>query len=266
MTHPLCAYRYFIIDVDGVLRRSRQALPGAAELIPWIKQRGMDYRIVTNNAMPTLAQLCATFAGMDIQTDEQHVISSATGAAWYLKRLAPQGGKVYVIGEEGIRQAVLADGLFTVDEQRADFVLVANDRSFTFEKLSHACTLIRNGARFIASNTDGTYPMEVGVIPGAGALVAAVRACTEVEPVVIGKPQPTLLDMAIDQMHARREETICLGDRLDTDIAGAAAAGLASIMVTTGVNSRADAATSPHKPTFIFDGLPAIMRAWDAPA
>jgi 4-nitrophenyl phosphatase len=261
-THSLSTYRYAIVDVDGVLRRSRQSLPGAAEFLPWLTQHGMDYRIVTNNAMPTLSQLCATFAGMDIPTDEQHVISSASGTAWYLKRLAPAGGRVYVIGEEGIRQAVLGDGLFTFDDQKADFVVVANDRSFTYEKLSRACTLIRNGAHFIATNTDGTYPMENGVIPGAGAIVAAVQTCAAVTPVVVGKPEPILLDMAIDQMGAKREETICLGDRLDTDMAGAIAAGLASIMVTTGVNGRKDVESSPFKPTFIFDGLPELMAAW----
>lgn len=262
-SRPLSSYRYMIVDVDGVLRRSRQALPGAPELISWLQQRAIDYRIVTNNAMPTLAQLCETFAAMGIQTDREHVISSATGTAWYLRRLAPGGGRVYIIGEDGIRNAILSDGLFTLDDQQADFVVVANDRSFTFEKLSRACTLIRDGARFIASNTDGTYPMETGVIPGAGALVAAVQTCAAARPTVIGKPEPILLDMAIDQMGARREQTIVVGDRLDTDIAGALNAGLASIMVTTGVNSRADMMASPFKPTFVVDGLPELMHAWD---
>jgi len=264
MTNPLASYRYLIIDVDGVLRRSRQALPGAPELLPWLLSRGMDYRIVTNNSMSTLSQFRATFAAMGIITDEQHIISSATGTAWYLKRLAPAGGKVYIIGEDGIRQALLADGHFSLDDQHADFVVVAIDRSFTYEKLSRACTLIRNGARFIATNTDATYPMEVGVIPGGGSLVAAVQTAAGVKPVVIGKPERILLDMALESMGAAREEAVVLGDRLDTDIAGAVAAGMASIMVLTGVNSRDDVAASPFKPTFVFDDLPALMRAWEA--
>jgi 4-nitrophenyl phosphatase len=201
---------------------------------------------------------------MGIETDEEHVISSASGTAWYLKRLAPQGARVYLIGEDGIRQAILGDGFFTFDDQKPDFVVVALDRTFTYEKLTRACTLIRNGARFIASNTDGTYPMEVGVIPGAGSLVAAVQTCAAVKPVVVGKPEPILLDMAMDQMGAGREQTVVLGDRLDTDIAGAIAAQMPSIMVTTGVNSRKDVEGSPYKPTFIFDGLPQLMEAWDA--
>jgi len=263
MTISLAKYRYLIVDVDGVLRRSRQPLPGAGQFLPWIVQRGMDYRIVSNNSMSPPERLRTTFAEMGIITDEAHIITSATGTAWYLKRLAPQGGKVYIIGEEGIRKALLDDGLFTLDDQQADFVVVAIDRSFTYEKLARACTLIRNGARFIATNTDATYPMEVGVIPGGGALVAAVQVCAETKPIVIGKPERILFDMALDQMGATKEETVVLGDRLDTDIAGALAAGMDSIMVLTGINSNEDVLASPYKPTFIFNDLPALMKAWE---
>jgi 4-nitrophenyl phosphatase len=262
MTPSLHAYRFAIIDVDGVLRRSKQALPGATEFLPWLVRRGIDYRIVTNNSMPTPAQLVATFAGMGIITDESHVISSATGAAWYLKRLAPSGGRAYVIGEDGIRQALFGDGFFTLDDQNPDFVVTGIDRQFTYEKLTTACNLVRAGARFIATNTDATYPLEVGLIPGTGAIVAAVQVGSGVKPTVIGKPGPILMDMALDQMGATKEQTIALGDRLDTDIAGAEAFGMASIMVLTGINNRQDIVTAPCKPTFVFEGLPDLMQAW----
>lgn len=263
MTPSLHAYRYAIIDVDGVLRRSKQALPGAREFLPWLDGRGIDYRIVTNNSMSTPAQLVATFAGMGIITDERHVISSATGAAWYLKRIAPNGGHIYIIGEDGIRQALLGDGLFTLNDQHADFVVTAIDRQFSYDKLTTACNLLRGGARFIATNTDATYPLEVGLIPGSGAIVAAVQVGSGVTPTVIGKPGPILMDMALDQMGATKEQTIAVGDRLDTDIVGAEAFGMASIMVLTGINSRQDIAASPCKPTFVFEGLPELMQAWE---
>jgi len=263
LTNPLSVFRYLIIDVDGVLRRSRQPLPGATEFLPWLQRRGIGYRIVTNNSMSTVAQLCETFGRMGIMTDEEHVISSATGTAWYLRRLAPQGGRVFLIGEEGIRQALFHDGFFVPDDQQADFVVVALDRSFTYDKLNRACTLIRNGARFIATNTDSTYPTETGVIPGGGSIVAAVKTCAGVEPLVIGKPEPTLYNMAMDQMGSKRAETAALGDRLDTDIAGAINAGMASIMVLTGINSLQDVESSPYKPTFIYQGLPDLMEAWE---
>jgi 4-nitrophenyl phosphatase len=263
MTTPLHAYRYAIIDVDGVLRRSKQALPGAAEFMPWLASRSIGYRIVTNNSMSTPAQFVATFASMGIVTDEEHVISSATGAAWYLRRLAPKGGGVYIIGEDGIRQALLGDGLFTLDDEHPDFVVTGIDRQFTYEKLTRASNLIRAGARFIATNTDGTYPLEIGLIPGSGSIVAAVQVASGVKPTVIGKPGPILMDMALDQMGALKEQTIALGDRLDTDIAGADAIGMASIMVLTGVNNRQDIVASPCKPTFVFEGLPDLMQAWE---
>ena len=258
----LSSYRYIIIDVDGVLRRAKQALPGATEFLPWLASRGINYRIATNNSMTTLAQYKVTLAAMGIMTDESHVVSSATGTAWYLKRLAPKGGRVYIIGGDGIHDAVLQDGLFTLDDQRADFVVVGLDKAFTYEKLARAMALIRGGARFVATNTDTTYPQEVGLVPGAGSIVAAVQACAGVDPVVIGKPGPILLDMALDMMKAPREQTVVLGDRLDTDIAGAAAANMDSIMVLTGISTLADVKTSPVKPTHIFNDLPELLRAW----
>lgn len=258
----LTAYRYIIIDVDGVLRRSKQALPGATEFLPWLASRGIDYRIVTNNSMATLSQYKATLGAMGIMTDEEHVVSSATGTAWYLRQVAPQGGSVYIVGGDGIHEAVLQDGLFTLDDQRADFVVVGLDRAFNYEKLSKAMALIRAGARFVATNTDTTYPLEVGLVPGAGSIVAAVQACAGVAPVVVGKPGPVLIDMALDMMQAPREQTVVLGDRLDTDIAGAAAAGMDSIMVLTGISTRDEIKTSPVKPTYVFADIPALMRAW----
>jgi 4-nitrophenyl phosphatase len=263
MTSPLSAFRYLIIDVDGVLRRSQQPLPGATDFLPWLQRRGIGYRIVTNNSMSPIPRLCATFGHMGIMADEEHVISSATGTRWLLRRLAPQGGRVFVVGEEGIREALFQDGFFVPDDQKADFVVVAIDRSVTYDKLSRACTLIRNGARFIATNTDSTYPMETGVIPGSGAIVAAVSVCAGLDPLVVGKPEPTLYNMAMDQMGAEPEETAALGDRLETDIIGAINAGIASIMVLTGISSLKDVESSSYKPTFIFEGLPDLMEAWD---
>jgi len=259
----LTSYRYMIVDVDGVLRRAKQPLPGATEFFPWLASRGIDYRIATNNSMATLSQYKSTLAAMGIMTDEEHVVSSATGTAWYLKQQAPKGAPVFIIGGDGIHEAILQDGRFTLDDQHAQFVVVGLDRAFTYEKLTKAMKLIRGGARFIATNTDTTYPMEVGLVPGAGSIVAAVQACAGVEPVVIGKPGPVLLDMALDMMNAPREQTVVLGDRLDTDIAGAVAAGMDSIMVLTGISTRAEIKTSPAKPTHVYEDIPAMMQAWN---
>jgi len=263
MTAALRDIRYLIIDVDGVLRRNRTPLPGACEFLPWLDQRGIGYRIVTNNSAPTLAKVRADLASMGIAVDETHILTSATGIGWLLRREAPGGGTVYIIGEDGPREAILSDGLFREDDEHPDFVVVGLDRSFTYEKLKRASLAIRNGARFIAANIDATYPMEGGVeVPGAGSLVAAVRTAAGVEPLVVGKPQPLLFDMALSHMRARREVTAVLGDRLETDIAGGIAAGMRTIMVLTGVSERADLDSSPYKPDFVFDGLPDLMKAW----
>lgn len=254
--------RYLIIDLDGVLRRNRQPLPGAAELLRWLERRGIGYTIVSNNAVPTPSQLAAALAEMGILVDERRLITSAAGAAWFLSREWPGGARVYIIGEEGLRQAILADGLFVEDERRPDCVVVGADRAINYRKLAIACRALCNGARFVATNTDPRFPTEDGVAPGAGALVAAVETCSGVKPTVVGKPQVLLLRMALERMGAQPEETALVGDQLETDVAGGMAAGLRTILVLTGLTAPADLAASPIKPACVFRGLPELMEAW----
>lgn len=258
----LASIRHLIIDVDGVLRRHRQPLPGAAEFPRWLERHGIGYLIVSNNATATPAQLAAVLGAMDIRVDEQRILTSALGAARLLREEWPQGARVYLIGGEGLRQAILGDGLFSEDEQCPDCVVVAADPSFTYEKLKIACRAIRNGARFVATNPDPRFPTEHGVAPGAGALVAAVQTCAGVAPLIVGKPQTLLLDMALDRLGARREETALVGDQLEIDVAGGRAAGLTSILVLSGLADAQALEASPIQPEYVFPGLPELMEEW----
>lgn len=254
--------RYLIVDADGVLRRGQQALPGAPAFLPWLDRHNVRYVVVTNNSLLTPAGFCRRMAAMGIALDEQRLITSSAGAAWYLRRQAPQGARIYVIGEEGPNQALFSDGIFQRDEEKPDYVVVGLDRSLTYDKLSRACRAIHNGARFVATNTDATLPVEDGLIPGAGAIVAAVTAATGVAPVVIGKPEQALFDMALERMQAKRAETAILGDRLETDIAGGQAAGLRTILLLSGISKADELDATPYRPDFVFAGLPELMRAW----
>jgi 4-nitrophenyl phosphatase len=139
--------------------------------------------------------------------------------------------------------------------QGADFTL-------TYEKLRLGCLAIRAGARFIATNMDRTFPSEEGLVPGAGSLVAALQTATDVEPLVIGKPQPIMFRVALDLLQCAPEHTLMIGDRLDTDIAGAQNTGLRGILVLTGVTTHEELETSPHRPDAVFEDLPELLAAW----
>jgi 4-nitrophenyl phosphatase len=173
----------------------------------------------------------------------------------------PDCKRVYVIGEQALLDS-LRDGGFELVERDADAVVVGLDRALTYQKLERATLEIRRGAKFIATNRDHTLPTEKGLIPGAGSIIAALVAATDVEPIVIGKPGHPMFELALAITRTNPETTAMLGDRLDTDIDGAAELGLTTILVLTGVSTRADAEQNRAKPDVIVDDLPTLVRVW----
>ncbi|MEP7200813.1 MAG: HAD-IIA family hydrolase [Chloroflexota bacterium] len=245
----------FILDIDGVLYRGDQPLPGAAEFIAFLQQRQLPFLILTNNSTRTAARVAQRLQQMGMNVGAEHILTSSMAAALYLKKIRPQGARVYVVGEDGLSQP-LADAGFTIaDDGPADFVVLGMDRTVTYDKLRRATLLIRAGAQFIATNPDTTFPSPDGLVPGAGALIAALTASTSVNPLIIGKPEPTGFRLALEKLGADKATTAAIGDRLDTDILGAQRAGLHTILVLTGVSTRDDLARSTQQPDWVFDNL-----------
>ena len=160
----------------------------------------------------------------------------------------------------GLREALFGDGYFVEDDLSPDYVVVGMDFTVTYPQLRRACLHIRAGAQFIGTNPDTTFPAEDGIVPGCGALLALLRAGAEQEPYVIGKPGPALFEAAIELLNATPATTLTVGDRLDTDIAGARAAGLASALILTGVTTREALAQSHVQPDMVFEDLPALIQ------
>ena len=254
--------RSFILDLDGVLFRGSQRLPGAVELIDLFERKNRRYVLLTNNSTRTPEQVSVHLASLGIVVSPEHILTSSIAVAMYLKHLRPAGARVFVIGEEGLR-APLAEAGFTLadDGHGAEYVVLGIDRGINYEKLKRATLLIRGGAPFIATNPDTTYPSSEGLVPGAGSLIAALQATTGVYPTVIGKPSPEGFLLALEKMETERETTAAVGDRLDTDILGGERAGLKTILVLSGVSTRAELASSPIEPTWIFDDLPQLVQA-----
>lgn len=251
-----------LFDMDGVLYRGSMPLPGVNELLSLLESRGVAYACCTNNATMTPAQYEAKLARMGIHMPAERVVTSSVATRRWLETQAPRGTGVYAIGMDGLRTALFDDGYFVEDEEQPAFVVVGMDFEVTYHRLRKACLLIRAGARFIGTNPDTTFPAEDGIVPGCGALLALLRAGAEVEPFVIGKPGPTMFHAAIQILGADPSRTLTIGDRLDTDIAGARAAGLASVLVLTGVTTQEALEQSTVQPDMVFAGLPELYAAW----
>jgi 4-nitrophenyl phosphatase len=250
-----------IIDMDGVLYRGQQRLPGARGLVSYLVENDMPFVLATNNSTLTPQQYVAKLAAMDIQVTEKQILTSGQASALYLAKVAPPRTRVFAIGEDGLFAALKEEG-FELAERAVSYVVVGMDRQLTWEKLRIAALAIRAGATFIGTNPDTTLPTEKGLVPGNGASLAALEAATDVPPVIIGKPQPTLLSLAMEKMGATREGTAIVGDRLETDILGGKNAGVTTVLVLSGISDREELDASPYQPDFVFENVGAFLQSW----
>lgn len=263
MSSPLSRIRYLLIDLDGVIYRGTTALPGAREFIDWLHTAGIAARLVTNNATLTPQQYVEKLARMGIDVAPDEVFTSALATAQYLRERGQQDKSAYVIGQDGLLDALRGIGMRITCEQ-PDWVVAGLDRGLTYEKLAIASLAIERGSGFIGTNPDTSFPTERGLEPGAGAILAAIAATTGTSPIIIGKPRPLMLELAMHQLGGTTEDTAMLGDRLDTDIAAAEAAHVASILVLTGVSKREEVAESPFRPSLVVANLPELTRVWQS--
>ena len=258
---PLSSIRNLIIDMDGVLYRGRRPSPGAKEFLHHLEEREAAYILVTNNSTRTPEEYVAVLKEMGIEVVPERILTSALATANYLGNLLSRGARLYLIGEEGLYSALAAQG-FEFGEGDIEAVVVGMDRQLTYEKLKTATVAIRQGARFVGTNPDKSFPAEEAIVPGAGAILAAIEAATGVQPTVIGKPEPILFQMALQRMGTTEKETAVIGDRLETDILGGQRCGLTTILVLTGISQEQDLETSDIKPDYTFESLPQLVHAF----
>jgi 4-nitrophenyl phosphatase len=251
----------FVFDMDGVLYAGTQRLPGAAELLNALQQKNFPFICLTNNSTATPRKVAERLKPMGIDVDAAHILTSSLVAATHLKQLRPDGARVFVIGEDGLREPVHDAGFTLADEGPADFVVLGMDRTITYDKLKRATLLIRAGTPFIATNPDPTYPTPEGLVPGCGSLIAALQATTSVSPLIIGKPEPAGFQLALKLLGTDADHTAAIGDRLDTDILGGQRAGLHTVLVLTGVTQRDELPHFPIQPDWVFNDLVELQRA-----
>ncbi len=253
-------YTTYLIDLDGVVYRGEELIPGAKEFVAWLDSSQKKYLFVTNNSFASEAQVLAKLARLGIKSDESHVMGAGQAAVQNIARRFP-GASVYVVGEQPLFDLVHEYGLHAVDRdaRKADVVLVGLDRAFDYKTLTNAVLAVRAGAAFIAINRDPLLPIAGGVIPGCGAMVGAIEGGSSIRPEVVGKPEPTLLHEAMRKLNSRPEETVMIGDGLDTDIQAGVAAGTHTLLVLSGKDSRKDLERSPVKPEYVYENLAAVL-------
>jgi len=240
----------WILDLDGVVYRGSERQPYARELILHLRSSGRIVRFLTNKAAHSREDYSRLLTSMGIPTSPEDVMTSGYATALYLAEQGASGRTVYRIGEDGIDKELEGVGLRVINDgdspdAHVDYVVVGMDRKFNYEKLARAQKAILAGARFIATNEDPTLPVEGGaVLPGAGCMVAAVRAATSVEPIVIGKPETYSVRKILESTSVPPEQAVVIGDRLDTDILAGNRAGTQTVLVLTGVTTREQAETA----------------------
>jgi len=252
-------YDVLLFDLDGVLYRATETVDGAPEAVARARERGLKIAFVTNNASRTPDMVAEKLRGHGIDARTEEVVTSAMAAADLLGRA--DGRTAFVVGEEGIRTALRGIGFELLDEdaERADIVAVGVDSHATYDTLRTAALLVQRGARLVATNTDASYPAPDGHWPGAGALLAAITTTVGRGPdVVAGKPYAPLLRSALERTGGERP--LVVGDRLETDIDGAAGVGWDSLMVLTGISQPPDLPGASHLPTFLGADLGALFR------
>lgn len=253
-----------LVDLDGVVRLADQPIPGAAEALAGARAAGARIMFVTNNASMTPSDVASGLRGLGVPADANEVLTSSMAAAQLLADRLPAASRVLVVGGAGLRGPLETHGLTPVSRADDDPLAVAQGWSpdLTWALLAEAAVAVRSGAVWIATNRDATLPSPRGPLPGNGAMVATVVMATGREPEVVGKPGPALFEAASKALAAR--SPLVVGDRLDTDIAGANAAGMSSLLVLTGVSTAEDLIAAPpaHRPTYVG----ADLRALAAPA
>jgi 4-nitrophenyl phosphatase len=251
--------RALIIDMDGVLVRGATPLPGLSEFFSVLDTRKLDFIVATNNATTTPELLAGRLGAAGVQIPPSHVITSAMAAADYLRHHGNIDGKVFMVGEPALRQALESAGFEICTEANgAIAVVVGLDREVSWRKLSEAAYALGNGAMFIGTNPDPSIPTERGIAIGNGALLAALQAATGIKPLIIGKPEIPLFELALHKLDTQPDETLVLGDRLDTDILGGKNAGLATALLLTGVTDRHDLENASIRPDWVFEDLKAL--------
>lgn len=249
-----------ILDMDGVIWRDRQPIGDLAETFRQIRAKDLRLIMATNNSTQDFDSVYQRLSGWGVEITPDELITSSAAVTYLLKKRFPQGGPVYVIGEPPLVKALEENG-FHLGEKDVLAVVVGIDRQINFEKLKRATLLIRSGALFLGTNPDRTFPTPEGIIPGAGAFLGLLEIASDRKPEIAGKPNPTLFEMALERLGTLPEETLVVGDRLETDILGGHNVGCRTGFVLSGISTREQLKLFTPSPDLVAEDLAHLVSS-----
>ena len=249
----LSSPKSYFIDMDGVLMRGAVPIPGAPEFIGRLAERGANFLLLTNNSMYTPRDLRLRLERSGLPVPAESIYTSAMATARFLHSQHPEG-TAYVIGESGLTTALHEQG-YTLTEADPRYVVVGETTSYSFESIARAIRLVTAGARFISTNPDVAGPSEAGTIPATGALAALISSASGVKPYFVGKPNPLMMRTALNAIDAHSEDSVMIGDNMDTDVIMSLESGLETILVLSGVTRREDVQRYSYAPTRVLDSV-----------
>jgi NagD protein len=246
----------YLTDMDGVILRGRTLIPGAAEFVQRLRAKDIPFLILTNNSQYTQRDLQVRLSFMGLEVPPEAIFTSALATAQFLDDQRPEG-RAYVIGESGLTTA-LHDIGYVLTDQEPEYVVLGETTAYSFERITRAIRFVSAGARFIATNPDVMGPGEGGIVPATGAVAALISAATGIKPYFVGKPNPLMMRTALRTISAHSENSVMIGDRMDTDIVAGLESGLRTILVLTGVTTREQVERFPYRPTWIKESVAEI--------
>jgi len=243
----------FLIDMDGVIYRGNQLIPGADRFIHELKTAGVPFLFLTNNSQRTRRDVVTKLQRLGITVGEEHVFTCAMATARYLAHQKPKG-TAFVIGEGGLLTALHSNGYAIVDKD-PDYVVIGEGRTLNFEMAEAALSMILAGAKLIATNLDPNCPTQSGTRPGCGAIVAMLEAAAGVKAFSVGKPSPVMLRAARKELNLTTDQTIVIGDTMETDILGGTQLGFKTVLVLSGGTRLDDLSRYAYRPDKIVDSI-----------
>ena len=252
------AIKGFICDMDGVIYHGNQILPGVREFIQWLQEEHKEYLFLTNNSGYTRRELNQKLARMGLDVPEEHFYTSALATAAFLKQQA-SGCSVFAIGEAGLLNALYDAGV-TMNDVNPDYVVVGEGRSYSLDTLTKATNLVLNGAKLIGANSDVSGPIENGIAPACGALVAPIEMATGKKAYFCGKPNPLMMRTGLRLLGCHSAEAVMIGDRMDTDVISGMESGMSTVLVLSGVSTRDTLDTYAYRPSIVLNGVGDIPK------
>lgn len=245
----------YITDMDGVLVRGKVPVPGADRFIQTLKKRGVEYLVLTNNPVYTPRDLAHRLQSIGLEIPEERIFTSAMATARFLASQRPDG-TAFVMGESGLTEAIHEVG-YVITDTHPDYVVLGETYTYNINMITKAIRLIMEGARFIATNPDASGPTEGGIAPACGAMAALIEKASGRAPFFVGKPNPLMMRTALNYLGVHSEDTIMVGDRMDTDIVAGVESGMETILVLSGVTSADEVEQFPYRPTWV---LPSVAE------